>query len=91
MTPASDALKEEVKSNAKSRVLAHPADQLSGHTLLLIDNTQNTAHASLVAALRRAGAGHLTEEVWPTDHVFSDRRIALAREVVRWLHSACGY
>ncbi len=88
---SSDALIAEVKANAKSWALTNHAAELSGHTLLLIDNTQNPVHASLVAALRRAGAGHLTEEVWPTDHVFSDRRIALAREVVRWLHSACGY
>ena len=37
------------------------------------------------AAARAAGAKDLTEAYYPTDHSFSDARIALEGEVIRWL------
>ena len=67
------------------------ANELASHTVLLLDNDENTDHAALVAALGGAGAKHLTSYVWPTDHTFSDRRIALTQSVVGWLRNRCGY
>jgi hypothetical protein len=46
-------------------------------------------HDRLIAALRRAGAGRLTEVVLDDDHVFSARRIELATRLVDWLRAEC--
>ena len=88
---SSDSLLASVKANAEQWTLPHHATELAGRTILLLDNNRNAGHARFVAALKQAGATHITEEIWNTDHTFSDRRIALAHRVVDWLHSACGY
>jgi len=80
-----------IETNADAWDVTTKGAALGGRTLLLLDNTQNKGHADLVRALNGAGAQHLTELVWDTDHSFSDRRIALARTVVGWLQSSCGY
>ena len=85
------SLEKSLEENATRWDLTTHASELAGHTLLLLDNDKNTDHAALVAALGAAGAKHLTTYVWPTDHTFSDRRIALARSVVGWLRRGCGY
>jgi uncharacterized protein len=46
-------------------------------------------HAPLVAAIRAHGGASLSELTLDADHSFSDKRIALARELVAWLESAC--
>jgi pimeloyl-ACP methyl ester carboxylesterase len=43
------------------------------------------AQTLLLKAIRSAGNGKASGAVWPTDHPFSDMRIALAAELVRWL------
>ncbi len=45
------------------------------------------ANAAFAAALRRAGDSSVTEVHMVTDHSFSDHRIALEVEVLRWLAS----
>jgi uncharacterized protein len=80
----------ELKANGSRWTVAANAPALAGRTLLLLDNHHNENHAATAAALRRAGA-RLTADVWRTDHSFSDRRIALAHAVVRWLRTGCGY
>ena len=85
------ALEASADSNASRWTLAARAAELAPRTILLLDNDHNPDHAAIAAALGSAGAKRLTTRVWPTDHSFSDRRIALARTVVRWLHSSCGY
>jgi pimeloyl-ACP methyl ester carboxylesterase len=85
------SLEKSLEENATRWDLTTHASELAGHTLLLLDNDKNTDHAALVAALAEAGAKHVTTYVWPTDHTFSDRRIALARSVVGWLRRSCGY
>lgn len=44
-----------------------------------------SAQTVLLNAVRAAGNDKATGSVWPTDHPFSDMRIALAEELVRWL------
>jgi uncharacterized protein len=44
-------------------------------------------HVPLIDAVRTAGASRLTEQIWDTDHAFSDHRIALARTTIDWLTS----
>lgn len=36
-------------------------------------------------AARRAGNAQATEAIWPTDHSFSDKRIALSKRLIAWL------
>jgi pimeloyl-ACP methyl ester carboxylesterase len=43
------------------------------------------SQTALLNAVRAAGNGSATGAVWPTDHPFSDMRIALANELVTWL------
>jgi len=88
---SSDSLLASLKVNAEAWTLPHHAAELSGRTILLLDNNRNPGHARFVASLKQAGASHLTQEVWNTDHTFSDRRIALGHRVLDWLHSNCGY
>jgi uncharacterized protein len=88
---SSDSLLASLHTNAEAWTLPRHASELSGRTILLLDNNRNPGHAQFAASLRQAGANHFTEEVWNTDHTFSDRRIALARRVLDWLRSDCGY
>ena len=88
---SSDSLLASLRANSETWTLPHHAAELSGRTILLLDNNRNAGHARFVVSLKQAGAKHLTEEVWTTDHTFSDRRIALAHRVLDWLHANCGY
>jgi hypothetical protein len=85
------SLEASLETNATRWDLTTHAHELAGHTVLLLDDDKNPDHAAVVAALGKAGAKHLTTYIWPTDHTFSDRRIALARTVLRWLRGSCGY
>jgi pimeloyl-ACP methyl ester carboxylesterase len=88
---SSDSLLASLRANSETWTLPHHAAELSGRTILVLDNNRNAGHAKFVASLRQAGANHLTDEVWNTDHTFSDRRIALAHRVLEWLRTDCGY
>jgi pimeloyl-ACP methyl ester carboxylesterase len=88
---SSDSLLASLHANADAWTLPHHAAELFGRTILLLDNNRNAGHAKFVASLKQAGAKHLTDEVWNTDHTFSDRRIALAHRVLEWLRTDCGY
>jgi uncharacterized protein len=85
------SLEASLEANATRWDLTTHANELAGHTVLLLDDDKNPDHAAVAAALGKVGARHLTTYVWPTDHTFSDRRIALARTVVGWLRGRCGY
>jgi acetyl esterase/lipase len=43
------------------------------------------AETTLLNAVRAGGNPGATGEIWPTDHSFSDDRIALAKRLVKWL------
>jgi pimeloyl-ACP methyl ester carboxylesterase len=88
---SSDSLLASLHANAEAWTLPHHAAELSSRTILLLDNNRNAGHAKFAASLRQSGARHFTEEVWNTDHTFSDRRIALAHRVLEWLRTDCGY
>lgn len=42
-------------------------------------------NAAYMAAARAAGNSRVTGAIWPTDHPFSDKRIALAQALIAWL------
>jgi pimeloyl-ACP methyl ester carboxylesterase len=79
----------EMKANAERWDVTGHARALSDRPLLLVAATFKADQDNLVAALSRAGARRVTALAWPTDHSFSDRRIALADTVVGWLRSSC--
>ena len=83
------ALVTEMKANAERWDVTGKAQALSGRPVLLVAAVFKADQDTLAAALGRAGARRVTALAWPTDHSFSDRRIALARTVVDWLRSAC--
>ena len=85
------ALEASLDAHASEWDLTTHARELAPRAILLLDNDRNHDHAALVAALGGAGAKRLTAQVWKTDHSFSDRRIALARTVVRWLQRSCAF
>lgn len=43
------------------------------------------ANNGYMNAARAAGNKHVTGAIWPTDHPFSDKRVALAQALVAWL------
>jgi pimeloyl-ACP methyl ester carboxylesterase len=79
----------EMKANAERWDVTGYARALRGRAVLLVAATFRADQDSLVAALGRAGARRLTALAWPTDHSFSDRRLALAGTVIGWLRSSC--
>jgi dienelactone hydrolase len=83
------ALVAEMKANAERWDVTASARALSDRPVLLVAAVFKADQDSLVAALGRAGARRVTALAWPTDHSFSDRRLALARTVIDWLRSAC--
>ena len=85
------SLIKSLETNAVHWDLTKRAPELAARTILLLDNDKNTDHAALVQAFRDARAKHVTTYVWPTDHSFSDQRIAMSRTVVTWLQQHCGY
>jgi uncharacterized protein len=83
------ALVSEMKAHSEDWDPAHEAKSLRARRLLLVSTTRNESHSRLVTALRGGPAGRLTQLQWPTDHGFSDRRIRLARTLLRWLRQGC--
>jgi pimeloyl-ACP methyl ester carboxylesterase len=83
------ALVTEMKANAERWDVTGKAQALRDRPVLLVGATFKSDQDSLVAALNRVKASRVTALVWPTDHSFSDRRLALAGTVVGWLRSAC--
>lgn len=79
----------EMKANAERWDVTGHARELSDRPVLLIAATFKSDQDNLVAALSRAGARRVTALAWPSDHSFSDRRLALAETVVGWLRSSC--
>jgi uncharacterized protein len=65
------------------------AKALTSHPLLLISSDDGNAPDSqaLAAAMRQAGGMAITEVHFPTDHPYSDHRIALQAAFVRWLET----
>jgi uncharacterized protein len=83
------ALVAEVKANAERWDVLGYAQALRERRVLLIASFNRTEHDSLVTALGGPHVPSLTAHWWPTDHSFSDRRIALARAILDWVRGPC--
>ena len=78
---------EDLVTGASRRRLLDAAKGLSRLPLLVLSSDDGLAsHSdSLVVAVRRLGNTRVSTMHAPTDHSWSDRRIALAAAVLRWL------
>ena len=82
-----EALLEEAKKNAAAWDLVAHASLWNSRPVLVVE-ANDFLHADDVAlanSVRTGPAGQLTEVALPTDHSFSDHRIALAATVLGWL------
>jgi pimeloyl-ACP methyl ester carboxylesterase len=82
-----EGLLEEAKKNAAAwDVVAH-ASLWSSRPVLVVeaDDFLHADDVALAASVRKGPAGQLTEVALPTDHSFSDHRIALADTLLGWL------
>ena len=78
-------------------LLAHPTDWafpaayagLASVPMLVVTSNDGLAgrNDELVAAVRARGNAHVATAHFPTDHSYSDQRIALESAVVRWLQA----
>ena len=80
-------LAKEVEHSPEAWDLLTVAPALAKHPVLLVWADRGIAqqNLALAGAMRKAGATQLTTAHLPSDHAFSDHRIALSREVVAWL------
>lgn len=89
------AAADELAANAARWDLVERAPALAGRPLLLVAGGRDAVtppadhHAPLVAALRAAGAVQTEERILPSDHAFSDQRVAVARAVLAFLDERC--
>jgi uncharacterized protein len=82
-----EALLEEAKKNAAAWDLVAHASLWSSRPVLVVE-ADDFVHADDVAvanSVRKGPAGQLTEVAMPTDHAYSDHRIALAATLLGWL------
>jgi pimeloyl-ACP methyl ester carboxylesterase len=78
---------DDLRSGADARLWSHSVTGLSGLAMLVLTSDDGLAPMSdsLVAGVRRAGNRRVTVVHEPTDHSWSDKRIALESAVIRWL------
>jgi pimeloyl-ACP methyl ester carboxylesterase len=84
-----ESLTREIEHAGADWDLASLAQKLAMRPVLVVwaDRALADSNRALADALRAAGAERLTTEHFPTDHAFSDHRIALSRAVLAWLDS----
>ena len=82
-----EALVAEIERDKAKLDLEKLSAQIAGRPVLMIGAEFANAPdvRKQAAAAKAAGAKALTEAYLPTDHSFSDSRIALESEVLRWL------
>lgn len=85
------ALVAEMKAHADEWDLNRYASNLRSRPVFLVSAVNGDEQRDLVVSLTNVKAQRVTALTWETDHSFSDRRIELARTVVQWLTSSCGF
>jgi pimeloyl-ACP methyl ester carboxylesterase len=81
------ALAEEVIANANAWKVPALAPKLASRPILVItsDDWLVSSNAAFVAALEKSGGTRTTTVHLPTDHSYSDQRIALETSILNWL------
>jgi len=84
-----ESLADEVVNSPSGWDLRTLAPQLARRPIFLMWADRGIAeqNQALAKSLEQAGASRLTTAHLPSDHAFSDHRIALSRAVVAWLQS----
>jgi len=82
-----ESLADEMLSHRKQWNFVDYAGMFGVRPLLLITSEDGLAPGAnhLAAAVRALGSTHVTEQHFPTDHSYSDKRIALQVAVLNWL------
>lgn len=89
---SAESLISEIMTNGGAWDLSHKAAALTQRSLLLIDASRDDDappalhHWPLVQALREQHARDLKHVTLDADHAFCNKRVALARTIVEWLH-----
>ena len=82
-----ESLLAEARKNAAAWNFTRFAPAMKNESVLVIDSDDGLQpdDAAMAQALRRAGDSRVAEIHFPTDHAYSDQRIALASTIVNWL------
>jgi len=82
-----ESLARELIANAQKWNFTDYAPMFGNRPLLLVTSDDGLApfSATLAGAVRQQGSTHVTEAHFPTDHSYSDHRIALEAAVINWL------
>ena len=82
-----DSLASDTIANAAQWRFLSKADALKSRPMLIVDSDDGLApdNTAFAAALRRAGNERVKALHFPTDHSYSDQRLALANAVIEWL------
>jgi pimeloyl-ACP methyl ester carboxylesterase len=82
-----EGLINEAKQNATKWNYVDYAPNLKTRPVLVVESNDGLApdNKAMVDALRKAGDTQVTETHFETDHVYSDKRIALQAAIVNWL------
>ena len=86
-----EGLADEVIRNDKTYAVANDAPGLAKHPLLIVTSDDGLkSGADALAAAIGDNAAPVTQVHLPTDHSYSDQRIALEAAVIRWLENLPG-
>jgi pimeloyl-ACP methyl ester carboxylesterase len=84
-----EGLAREILANAARWSFQSKAEALKSRPVLIVTSNDGFApgNVTFAAALRHAGNDRITTLYLPTDHSYSDQRIALSTAVLKWLGS----
>jgi uncharacterized protein len=84
-----ESMADELMASAPKWRTIDAAADLARMPMLMVTSDDGRAPQadSLVTAVRARGNTHVTTVHMATDHVYSDKRISLQIEVVRWLQT----
>jgi pimeloyl-ACP methyl ester carboxylesterase len=82
-----ESLAKELIANSRQYDVMSYADQFANRPLLVVSSDDGLASFAeqLAGAVKKQGSTHVTEAHFPTDHSYSDHRIALETTVLNWL------
>jgi hypothetical protein len=82
-----EALLDEAKRNAAAWDLVAHANLWGSRPVLVVeaDDFLHSDDVAIASAVRKLPSGQITEVQMPTDHAYSDHRIALAATLLGWL------
>lgn len=82
-----ESMADEIIANGAKWAFPTAYNGLAATPMLVVTSNDGLAptNDALVAAVRKLGNSHIATAHFPTDHSYSDQRIALESAVIRWL------